>query len=190
MSYCKYQLLLSAYNDYELDAITRQQVADHADNCLQCANALQNLQKLSARFAFATATLDSTIDLAAMVGMHRAVERSIQSDSSRRSLFRTVGLLTAVAASVLIISGVWLLDSRSRSQMESQSAAKPRDEATSTASDWERVAITLRAQPRPAIIGDSPFTPHYAESIHWMLDGLVPTNSRIEAKPWIETKSF
>ncbi|MDB5323468.1 MAG: hypothetical protein JWN40_5099 [Phycisphaerales bacterium] len=193
MSECNFQLLLGAYHDRELDAAVDRRIARHVGECFSCATALRGMRELSARITTAAA-MELEADAAVIAGMHRAVDRAARDESAAvdRPLLRMAGLLSALAASVLIISGVWLLDSRGDARLANGAgAAAPRGgDVTAITPDWERVAITLRAQPRPGIGDDSPFAPRYAEAIHWMLDGLIPAGGRSEGKPWAEPKSF
>ena len=188
MSDCNFQRLLVAYHDGEHDDCTQLRVEKHLADCPACAAELSELRELSARIEAATG---DCVDREALARMHGAVDRVAATDAARLPLLRTAGLLGALAASVLIIAGVWLLDTRrDRAGPADLAAAGRAGDTVAIMPDWERVAMTLRAEPRPGIGADSPLSPHYAATIRWMLDGLLPAGGRTEGKPWAEPKSF
>src|SRR2546421_1803159 len=105
---CDFQLQLDAYHDRELDAEARRRFEQHLKDCPTCPAELAAMRALSARIEAATPD-DINGDESARI--HEAVN---QADDAQPVSFplRTAGLLSALAASVLIISGVWLMDLR------------------------------------------------------------------------------
>lgn len=192
MSDCDFQPLLAAYRDGELDGASRRRIEGHLTECPACAAELARLRALSAQIEAAAVTADLDAGPDAMARMHRAVDRAAAADDlDTLPLLRTAGLLAALAASVLIISGVWLLDLRHAAGTAAATGGGGSGEVAAIPPDWERIATTLRAQPRPGVGDDSPFAPRYAAAIDWMLDSLLPPpNPRTEGKPWPEPRSF
>lgn len=195
---CEYRIGVASLHDGELDAADAALVRAHVEQCPSCAAELAELRELSARIASDVAALSDGADAAALAGMHRAVDRAAAgadaADTTPLPLLRTAGLLGALAASVLIVAGVWLLDGPPRAALAGRGVrgGAAANELVAIPPDWERIAMTLRAQPRPGVVGDdSPFAPHYAAAIDWMLDGLVPPSAaRTEGKSWSAPRSF
>ena len=171
MNDCEFQLRISAYHDRELDAEAVAVVERHLKNCTICTMELAAMREFSTRVTTAVGEIDHSERLR----LHRAIDIAADSvaDEGVESLpmFRTMGLLAALAASVLIVSGVWLIDLKT-------TTAKPRlplNENVAMLPDWQRVAVTLHSDPRPGTIEDSLYAPRYAGAVHLMLDGLMLT---------------
>src|SRR2546430_873067 len=143
---CPFQLRLDAYHDGELDAGERAGVEAHLAACPTCAAELAEMRALSARIGAAAAV--GVIGSGESRGMHEAVRREAQEvrDERERSipLLRTAGMLSALAASVLIISGAWLMELRPVGGRTRTPGMQARVEIQP---EWERVAMTLRADP-------------------------------------------
>jgi anti-sigma factor RsiW len=182
MTHCPFQPLLTAYHDHELGVTARRRIDRHLLACPHCAATLADLRDLTTRIAVA---IDTQGAMPALAAMHRAVDRAAgarTAPSPSLPLFRYLAPFGALAASILIIAGVWLLDTQPKSI-----PAAPDFSPVAVAPDWERVAVTLRAEPRADGLSDSPFSPRYA-AIHWMLDSLA--SAPTEEKPWPLPKSF
>jgi anti-sigma factor RsiW len=186
MNHCPFQPLLTPYHDGELGATAQRRLNRHLLACPACAAALAELRGLSSRIA---ASVDSEEPRSALAGMHRAIDRAAANCAPARGaprpLLRFAAPLGALAASILIIAGVWLLDPNQPASLPDSAA--PSFAPVAVAPDWERVAVTLRAEPRADILSDSPFSPRYA-AIHWMLDSLA--SAPTEDKPWPLPSSF
>jgi anti-sigma factor RsiW len=191
MADCPFQLRLDAYHDGELDAAERARVEAHLSTCATCAAELAEMRALSARIGTATASGEVSADESR--GMHAAVRREAEQarDERERSmpLLRTAGMLSALAASVLIISGAWLMELRPAAKAPGQEAR------VALQPEWERVAMTLRADPRPELMDESRFadSPHYAAEIDWMLRGLdlsAAGNAAGGQRSWEKPGSF
>jgi anti-sigma factor RsiW len=187
MTHCPFQPLLSPYHDDELAVTDRHRIERHLLTCPVCAADLADLRDLSTRIATESGAYDVTHALA---GMHRAIDRAAAETIPARPvpppslpLFRFIAPLGALAASIRIVAGVWRLDAQPVT-----APASPDPAPVAVAPDWERVAVTLRAEPRPGVIADSPFAPRYADAIHWMLDSLA--SAPTEEKSWPLSKSF
>ena len=176
MSKCNFQSLIGAYYDRELDPEAAGKVEKHLTECPICIAELEAMGELSARIH--TVASWSGMDRAESARLHQAVRDADESFSDSLPLFRTMGLLGAMAASVLIVCGVWLLDTRN-----DPSAINSGLHPVALAPEWERVATTGYADPSPGMVGDMFFSPRYA--VDWMLDDLTVT----EHKPWVKPKS-
>jgi anti-sigma factor RsiW len=199
MNDCPFQPLLNACHDGELDAAAQRRFKRHLMNCPACAAALGSLHDLSIRIAAAVAANEDAEDSGrALARMHRAIDRAaaahatapVLAKPARGPILRFAASFAAIAASILIVGGVWLLDATRPSGAIGPNAVAeteaPETSVVAVAPDWERIATTLRADPRWGVMADSPFAPHYADAIHWMLDGLKLT----EETPWPLPKSF
>ena len=170
MTDCKFQVLLGPFHDRELDPEPSREVAAHVEHCPTCAAELAAIRDFSARII---AAVPDDLQLAESARWHAAVDQAASDDRDSRPLFRTMGLMAALAASVLIVSGVWLLDLKSGGSIGPAAGGRA---SVAIAPEWERVATTLRADPRLGLVEeDSPFMPRYASTVDWMLDGLVLT---------------
>ena len=199
MNDCPFQPLLSACHDGELDAAMQRRLRGHLANCPACAAAIGWVDDLSARIASAAANARETEYVnRALARMHRAIDHAA---AQRRikparvkpasgTVLRLAAPLVAIAASVFIVSGVWLLDTMNSGRptgIDGVAAIEtPESSMVAVAPEWERVATTLRADPRWGVMADSPFAPHYADAIDWMLEGLNLT----EEAQWPLRKSF
>jgi len=178
MSECHYQNLIGAYYDCELDREAVAKVEDHLAGCADCIADLAAMSDLSDRIS--TAASWSGMDRAESSRLHQAVRDAEEKVSESLPLFRTMGLLGALAASVLIVSGVWLLDMKAPEFDPAMSGGR----SMALAAEWERVATTGYADPSPGLTGDAFFSPRYA--VDWMLDDLT----LMEHKSWVKPKSF
>jgi anti-sigma factor RsiW len=179
MSECTFEPYLSAYHDRELDADLREQVERHLAACPACSAQLREIEELS--LCIARADL-ADVGEHELTHMHEAVDAIGAEQIYGRQLLRTAGFFGALAASVLIISAVWLRE------LPSGNAGPAMSERATLAlpPEWERVAINLRADPRPGLADDSPFSPRYAAAVDWMLKSLAQT----ERKPWVKPNSL
>lgn len=146
--------ILNAYVDDELDASSRQRVETHVRGCALCARELHALQELSrsmAEYPFAD------LDPHELARVHKA----IKSDDVD-PVWRLGGVLSAMAASVLIVSGVWLTQIPRLSTQTVRSAAPPQN--------WERIAVNLRVDPFQ--VNQQPTQFADADLAELMLEGL------------------
>jgi hypothetical protein len=169
MSECQFQLLIGAYHDGELKAEMMRQVERHVEQCPACRAELAATRDLSARIA---AVRLGEIDRVESLRLHEVIDEAAAGEQESLPLFRTAGLLAAMAASVLIVSGVWLLDLKPAGRPVGTTGGGT---SVVLAPEWEQVAMTLHADPRPQTVEDSLYAPRYANTVKWMLDGLVLT---------------
>jgi len=155
MSECEPQLL-SSYMDGELASADRDRVAQHLRLCPSCARELLLLQEgsqLLREYPF------DTINDEELSRIHGAIEAE-----SEQPVWRLGMLVGALAASIMIISSAWL--------MEIPAATNSGLQATAPMPQWERVAMTLRADPLPQTVNDDGIRLADAGLADWMLDGL------------------
>lgn len=156
MLQCEFQQWLNAYHDGELDERARHEVEAHAKTCEGCAAQLAAMRQLSGLIRFgarARAAVDAP-QPEELARMHGAVNRAAR-EARDRPLLRIAGGLSAVAASVLIISGVWLVELRGGATVNP--VITPRTAGTSQIATqfpkvWEQVA-TGRYVP-PVFLGN------------------------------------
>lgn len=174
MTFCPTTEILGTYHDGEIDVAAADDVRGHVAICLRCQGELDEMKALSMAIAEDAESLAVLpIELSRI---QTTVRMSVRKTDARTSLRRTAAFLGALAASVLIIATAWLVDlERTAAQSGSVGAA------VAVAPDWERLASTLRAEPRPGVTGDmSPYSLRYAVVVDWMLRNHVPS----ERKPW------
>jgi len=148
MSGCKNEQRLSAYHDGELSTEDRADLEAHLARCPVCAAELERLRRLS--------RLVQTAGRTAMPGpvrsrLHRAVDAAPAAD-----LRRTAKALLALAASVLVVCGVWLWQANGGA------------EAAEAIPVWETVAARGPAQTGPAASEE--------QLAQWILRDLERTN--------------
>ena len=100
---CQFKSRLSAYHDAELSAAEIEAVNEHLPTCEACSAELATIREVAAALASYQPEEISQIELARL---HRAIDRV-----DDRGLLRLAGMLSAVAASVLIICMAWMSQS-------------------------------------------------------------------------------
>lgn len=169
MNECEFQFRLSSYHDGELDLDAALSVEQHLGQCPVCRAELAGLREMSAGIAIAGSLPGrGEIDRLERLRLHQAIDQTVDEQDDSLPMFRTMGLLGAMAASVLIVSGVWLLELRTNGVKPH----RPTGDNLAMLPDWQRVALTLRADPRPEMVEDSFYAPKYAGAVNMMLDGL------------------
>ena len=100
MSTCKYHELLGAYYDGELDAKTHVALEDHLDDCPSCMAELNRIRRLSQLLRDLPRPQASA---EAVARFHTVVDRAPST-----VLQHMAEALTAAAAAILLLCGVWL----------------------------------------------------------------------------------
>jgi anti-sigma factor RsiW len=104
---CEFTALVQAYHDGQLIAGRMREAEQHMSTCDACASELASLRDLSLALGAATPGPIRPDELARL---HEAVSRiAVEEGDDRRVLRLAVGL-SAVAASILIVSTAWLYD--------------------------------------------------------------------------------
>jgi anti-sigma factor RsiW len=156
---CEFELV-SAYFDDELSPLDRAGVEEHLRECPRCAADLQFLRDASEMLkAQPFDDLDSD--------QRRRLHRAIDEDSARHTVWKIGMTICAAAASILIICGAWLWELPAPSHLPRTPMAQ--------APQWERMAMTLRAEPITPISEDDHMI-HLADArlADWMLYELTP----------------
>lgn len=107
MSHCSYQSSLAAYHDGQTPPELARELERHLSTCAACSAELARLSQLSQLLIVARPEGIRPDELARA---HAAVGRAEESGIEDRGVLRLIVGLSAVAASVLIISGAWLYD--------------------------------------------------------------------------------
>lgn len=142
---CQYRHRLNAYHDAELGDAEAHELERHLETCMTCQAELEEIQAVSEAFAGLAASATSP---AAMARAHAAADAASEligsAAESRHVLFRVAGLLTAVAASVLLVGSAWLLEPPAAPTGIGAVVIGP---TPAPAAEWERIAMTLDAGP-------------------------------------------
>src|SRR5438105_12117203 len=144
---CQFQSRVEAYHDGELSAEGRRAVEEHLERCEECAGELAWLRSVSGAVGRREVASGLELTPAELGRVHAAVDDAMdRADAAAPegypiSLYRTAGALMAIAASVLIVSCVWLseLPTPAGPRQPVGMAAVPNEGQA-----WERVAMTLR----------------------------------------------
>jgi anti-sigma factor RsiW len=167
---CKYRERLSAFHDGELPEAAARELERHVAECAACAAELAEMRELSRSFAD-LGREDMTPS--GLARAHQAADAA--ADDLASPVLRVAALLTAVAASVLLIGSAWLSEVPTGGPRPPQLLAV----MPAPAPEWERVAMTLDASP---LTGEVPGTsaglvlatapPADARLADWMLQNL------------------
>ena len=157
---CEYSRRLSAFHDGELDPASSGEVEMHLSACPRCREELDELRDLSAQASLIGQEGISTSGL-------RKIHRAIDSDD-RYSILRIAGVLTGLAASVVVIGSVWL------SEIPASRPAQPIVVISESVPDWSRVAVDLHVDPLPTAELEVNHRQMFADArmAEWMFDGL------------------
>ena len=168
---CQFQPRLEAYHDGELPPEARRAVEQHLARCEMCTAELAWLRSVSQSLSLRH-TPDLTRDQ--LSRLHRAIDtaaadQTTTPESYPISLYRAAAALAAIAASVLIVSCVWLNELPAGPARPTVTGPGP--VAAAEVPAWERVAMTLRADPLPSGLDAEA---HLADAnlADWMLRGL------------------
>jgi len=172
MTGCECESRLDAFHDGELGPADRAQVAGHVAKCPACAAVLQQMQRMSLLLGRGRGDVWADVSADEMARLHGAVDREIKRFRLQvdPSFWRTAALLSGLAASVLVVASAWLAETP-----PAQQATGPSAVALQPA--WERVAMTLQADPLPyagpqASPDQSALADAHASMTDWMLENL------------------
>jgi anti-sigma factor RsiW len=128
MSECPFQSRLGAFHDHELHAETAEKLESHLAGCPTCNEQLLGIRAVSRLFREAPSGRMSQIGISRL---HAVAETA----AKRRDVFPMFRMLTAVAASILVIAGAWLIESPGQTR-----ATNPHVMKFKEPEDWENLA--------------------------------------------------
>jgi anti-sigma factor RsiW len=147
---CAYKSSLEPYHDGELDPERSRAFERHLHECAACSHELQKMHELCGLLMSAR---PREIEPGELARIHDAVE-----DVANRSIFRFAVGLSAVAASILIISSAWLYDGPAPGRF-SVKDSRPSPQAWETWASTGRIEVP--AGPRETGVAE-------ADTIQWM----------------------
>ncbi len=100
MNECEHAQQLSAYHDGELPAALRTDFEKHLGQCSSCATELAYLCELSRLLG---RLAEPKISSHALHRLHRGAD-----DASQVDIWRMARIVSAVAATILVVCGVWM----------------------------------------------------------------------------------
>jgi anti-sigma factor RsiW len=107
MTRCDFEIIVGPYHDRELDERRAAEMAKHILDCSSCAEHLASLRRMSGAMG--------QIPLDPLSGMERArLYRAVDQVPRRAmeyAILRMAGGLAALAASLLIVTSIWLMGS-------------------------------------------------------------------------------
>jgi anti-sigma factor RsiW len=178
MSGCEFESRLDGFHDGELGADEQARVAEHVAKCPACGAALEQMRRMSALLASGRGDGSADVSADEIARLHAAVDREMKRSRFQvdRSFWRTAALLSGLAASVLIVASAWLMETPAPRQ-----TAKLEPAVVQPA--WERVAMTLQADPLPyagpqATPDQSALADADANMTDWMLENLKGREGR------------
>jgi anti-sigma factor RsiW len=177
MSDCEYRSRLDAFHDGELDPLAHEQFERHLEACPACAAQVRELRRVARLF---DALADEPMSASALARVHHAVDQV--EDEPPLGILRIAAVLTALAASVLVIGSAWLWEAPGAGARPHVVVYHPQPSAA-----WERVALTLEPDrlPRTAWeVGDrTRLADADARLADWMLDNLDARQPQREVAP-------
>ena len=186
MNECRFQPLISAYYDEELDVEQAAEISDHLKDCPNCTEELRLSRLMSSQIHTATGQAGNHAgnvesgsgDLSELMHrIHAAIDRQADApilEKRNYDLLRTSRFLMAMAASVLIVCGVWLAELKDVSGTNRTGGSVARDNPAMVnlvSKDWEHLVLNPTSVP-PLRSSDSILNPRYARTIKIMRDGL------------------
>jgi anti-sigma factor RsiW len=135
MSECPFQSRLSAFHDHELDAETAEKLESHLAGCPACNEQLLGIRAVSRLFREAPSGRMSQFGVSRL---HAVAETA----AKRRDVFPMFKMLTAVAASIFVIAGAWLVESPGQTQGTHPVVLDPMVDAPI----WEKLATGGRLE--------------------------------------------
>jgi hypothetical protein len=161
MADCSFHPQINAYHDGELDGATARLVSEHLSTCAACREELAVVEGISRLFVAKTHSQMLPLELARLhQRLDGAADRGVGKRPAEMDFLRTAGMLSALAASIMVISGVWLAEfpSRHAAALSPGVAVVPASDRISLPAnipDWERTALRLRVEPLP-VMDNSP----------------------------------
>jgi len=136
---CSFSNRLSAFHDGELDSAAGAEIELHLAECPACAKELADLSAMSGMF------LQSTRPRLSQMSLHRIHDRVDL--VIRGNFLRTVKVLRAIAACVLVAGSIWLMKSPSEKAITQMPPdAGGTTESADAAPPWLDAAVTATAE--------------------------------------------
>jgi anti-sigma factor RsiW len=183
MTDCPFQPQLDAYHDGELTPQAAQRLEEHLGACATCSAELRAMRDLSAQIRFAAGP--ESVEAGEARRLHASLERTAAQRQSESGVLLRMAAAFSVAASVLLVGGIWLLELTPHSPKRQQTQQTPQ---LVVSPEWERIALTRHVDPRPELLNqtpDFPISPSHL-AVNRMLDDLTPN----EEMPWAKRDSF
>lgn len=151
--------ILGAYHDGELSPSQRAEFEAHLAGCTACMAELAQLREVSSLF---TNMGSDPMHADELTRLHEAVD-----DAMDRPVLRMFGMISAIAASLLIVSSVWLMEISRRQE----TVTSPTPTIVKSPEAWERLATTLKPEAVEPAPGSTESMAD-ASLAEWMLHGV------------------
>lgn len=137
MTACAFSSRIAAFHDGELPRPLMQEMYRHLAGCASCRTELSQLQGISKMLVNASVACDSSdLTPAELSRFHAAIDAEPEP-----AVFSLAGPLALIAASVLVICGVWVMALPNPNRPATASGT------TAPMAEWERLAMTLHPEP-------------------------------------------
>jgi anti-sigma factor RsiW len=148
MSGCNFESRLDAFCDGEMNVTKYAAFRQHLNGCTNCSATVARTERMSQLFAPMRNQSAEKVEANEIVRLHAAVDREMNRAVFQvdRSFWRTAGLISGLAASVLIVASAWLTETP-----PVQRVIGPVAPAVQPA--WEEVATNLTVDPLPSVGG-------------------------------------
>ncbi len=111
MTPCDFEILIGPYHDRELDEQRAAEMAQHIVECRSCAEQLAHVRRLSGVIGRIPLDPISGIERTRVYRVVDELPRSL----AERAMIRMAGGLAALAASLLVVTSLWLMGTGSAS---------------------------------------------------------------------------
>jgi anti-sigma factor RsiW len=163
---CEFTMLLQAYHDGQLSAARMREAEQHVSVCAACAAELDRLRDLSHTLA---AVRPEPIWQDELARLHDVISTYTAEERDDRRILRLGVGLSAVAASILIISTAWLYDGPVGNPSHLTPNTPSNLQTARTQEPWENVAVGRIEQ----TAGERPTgTARINNTTDWMIGGM------------------
>jgi anti-sigma factor RsiW len=176
MSGCNFQSRLDAFCDGEMNATEHAAFQQHLNGCADCSATVARTERMSQLFAGMRGQAAEKVEADEIARLHAAVDREMNRSVFQvdRSFWRTAGLISGLAASVLIVASTWLTETQPVQRLPGSVAVAPAGEKDF---ELDQLALGGPVYPLPSAGTEvNPNQPALADAhdnvTDWMLENL------------------
>jgi len=180
MSGCNFESRLDAFCDGEMNATDYAAFQQHLNGCAACSATVARTERVSQLFAGMREQAAEKVEADEIARLHAAVDREMNRSVFQvdRSFWRTAGLISGLAASVLIVASAWLTET----QPPVHFVNGPVTPAVQKQAELDQLALGGSLYPLPSAAPEAlPGQPALADADNvtdWMLENLKEVAGR------------